>query len=120
VRSLLLAAKPSRYAPLFELVNTGLRRGEALALHWSDIDLDAKLLRIRGTLARGRRAHSDRHEDAEVSPGGTPVPHCGAAAARGTRQSGRAAESGSMWQPTPHVFTTELGGPAIRAMRCVR
>ena len=53
VRSLLLAAKPSRYAPVFELlVNTGLRRGEALALHWSDIDLDAKLLRVRGTLAR--------------------------------------------------------------------
>jgi len=39
VRSLLLAAKPSRYAPLFELlVNTGLRCGEALALHWPDID----------------------------------------------------------------------------------
>jgi integrase len=53
VRSLLLAAKPSRYAPLFELlVNTGLRRGEALALHWSDIDFDEKLLRVRGTLAR--------------------------------------------------------------------
>ena len=53
VRLLLLAAKSSRYAPLFELlVNTGLRRGEALALHWSDIDLDAKLLRVRGTLAR--------------------------------------------------------------------
>jgi integrase len=46
VRSLLPAAKPSRYAPLFELlVNTGLRRGEALALHWSDIDFDEKLLR---------------------------------------------------------------------------
>jgi integrase len=40
-------------APLFALlVNSGLRRGEALALHWSDIDLDAKLLRVRGTLAR--------------------------------------------------------------------
>jgi integrase len=53
VRSLLLAAKPSRYAPLFELlVNTGLRRGEALALHWSDIDFDEKLLQVRGTLAR--------------------------------------------------------------------
>ena len=53
VRSLLLAAKPSRYAPLFELlVNTGLRRGEALALHWSDLDFDEKLLRVGGTLAR--------------------------------------------------------------------
>ena len=40
-------------APLFALlVNSGLRRGAALALHWSDIDLDAKLLRVRGTLAR--------------------------------------------------------------------
>ena len=40
-------------APLFALfVNSGLRGGEALALHWSNIDLDAKLLRVRGTLAR--------------------------------------------------------------------
>jgi integrase len=53
VRSLLIAAQGSRYAPLFALlVNSGLRRGEALALHWSDIDFDAKLLRVRGTLAR--------------------------------------------------------------------
>jgi integrase len=49
----LIAAQGSRYAPLFALlVNSGLRRGEALALHWSDIDFDAKLLRVRGTLAR--------------------------------------------------------------------
>jgi integrase len=53
VRSLLTAAEGSRYAPLFALlVNTGLRKGEALALHWSDVDLDEKLLRVRGTLAR--------------------------------------------------------------------
>ena len=53
VRSLLTAAEGSRYAALFALlVNSGLRRGEALALHWSDIDFDAKLLRVRGTLAR--------------------------------------------------------------------
>ena len=49
VRSLLAAAEGSRYALL---VNSGLRRGEAPALHWSDIDLDAKLLQVRGTLAR--------------------------------------------------------------------
>ena len=51
VRTLLIAAKPSRYTPLFELlVNTGPRRGARLA--WSDIDFDEKLLRVRGTLAR--------------------------------------------------------------------
>ena len=94
VRSLLLVAKLSRYAPLFVLlVNTGLLRGEALALHWSDIDLDAKLLWVRGTLARVSGELVDRNEDAQVSPSGPPLPHCGAAAARRTRQSeGRAAE----------------------------
>ena len=53
VRLVLGAAQTSRYAPLFALlVNTGLRRGEALALRWSDVDLDASVLRVRGTLAR--------------------------------------------------------------------
>lgn len=50
---MLSAAQSTRYAPLFELlVNTGLRRGEALALQWSDVDLEAGTLRVRGTLAR--------------------------------------------------------------------
>lgn len=31
---------------------TGLRRGEALALRWSDIDLDNATLRVAGTLSR--------------------------------------------------------------------
>lgn len=53
IRRVLEAARTSRYAPLFALlVNTALRRGEALALRWSDVDLDAGVLRIRGTLAR--------------------------------------------------------------------
>jgi len=43
VRALLEAAQTSRYVELFTLmVNTGLRRGEALALRWPDIDLDHK------------------------------------------------------------------------------
>ena len=50
---MLSAAQSTSYAPLFELVvNTGLRRGEALALQWSDVDLEAGTLRVRGTLAR--------------------------------------------------------------------
>lgn len=39
-------------AELFEvLVGTGLRKGEALALHWSDVDLDERVLFVRHTLS---------------------------------------------------------------------
>ncbi len=34
------------------MLATGLRRGEALALHWRDVDLDAGMLRVRWTLTR--------------------------------------------------------------------
>jgi integrase len=33
-------------------VHTGLRRGEALALKWHDVDRRERLVRVRGTLAR--------------------------------------------------------------------
>jgi integrase len=41
--------------PLIELyevfLGTGMRRGEALALHWRDVDLDARMLFVRYTLS---------------------------------------------------------------------
>lgn len=38
--------------PLFEvLIGCGLRRGEALALRWSDVDLDGRVLQVRQTLS---------------------------------------------------------------------
>lgn len=40
-----------RHGPLFEtIVGTGLRRGEALALRWADIDFDHRTLQVRRTL----------------------------------------------------------------------
>ena len=73
-------------------MNTGLRRGEALALHWSDIDFDAKLMRVRGT----RRVAGELVVTETKTPRSRrviPLPCCGAAAARRARQSeGRAAE----------------------------
>jgi integrase len=53
VSALLRAAEGSRYHPALALIaGTGLRRGEALALHWSDVDLDAGTLAVTSTLAR--------------------------------------------------------------------
>lgn len=41
-----------RLAELFELIiGTGLRRGEALALRWSDVDLDRRVLRVRRSVS---------------------------------------------------------------------
>lgn len=53
VNKLLLCAEGLRYRDVLVLVAaTGLRRGEALALHWSDVDLDNGTLTVRGTLGR--------------------------------------------------------------------
>ncbi|HET9301244.1 MAG TPA: tyrosine-type recombinase/integrase [Propionibacteriaceae bacterium] len=127
VRSLLLASKPSRYAPLFELlVNTGLRRGEALALHWSDIDLDAKLLRVRGTLARVAGELVVTETKTPRSRRVIPLSPTAERLLRDVRANQRVERlrAGSMWQSTPYVFTTELGEPcdsrnALRALKVV-
>ena len=46
------AAVADPLTELFELiVCTGMRKGEALALHWADVDLDVRLLFVRWTLS---------------------------------------------------------------------
>ncbi|MCG2807119.1 MAG: tyrosine-type recombinase/integrase, partial [Coriobacteriia bacterium] len=53
VTRLLDAAKGSRYHCLLALIAaTGLRRGEAAALKWKDLNLKTGTLHVRGTLAR--------------------------------------------------------------------
>ena len=52
-RQLVDAARDNRYYVAVKLLaETGLRRGEALALRWDDIDFDQQKLWVRGTLAR--------------------------------------------------------------------
>ncbi|MFF5758963.1 tyrosine-type recombinase/integrase [Streptomyces longwoodensis] len=56
VKALLKTARLHRlYALWLLLVSTGLRRGEALALTWSDVDLNAGTLRVRRNVQRIRR-----------------------------------------------------------------
>jgi integrase len=125
MRSLLVAAEGSRYAPLFALlVNSGLRRGEALALNWSDIDFDAKLLRVRGTLARVDGELVVTETKTAKSRRVIPLSPTAEKVLRDmrTRQMAERLRAGSMWQPTPYAFTTELGEPcdprnAMRALK---
>lgn len=50
VSRLLQAAESSRYHPLLAFIaGTGVRKGEALATRWSDVDLEACTYRVRGT-----------------------------------------------------------------------
>lgn len=48
-------ASPTRFAPLFVfLLSTGMRRGEALALTWADVDLHERIVRIERSLVFAR------------------------------------------------------------------
>jgi integrase len=54
--SLLEAARDTRvHIPVLVAVTTGLRRGEVLALRWSDIDLDNSTLTVRRSVEQVKR-----------------------------------------------------------------
>jgi integrase len=125
VADLLRAAEGGRYASLFALlVHTGLRRGEALALQWSDVDLARGILRVRGTLSRidgglvvtePKTAKSKRFVPLS-EPAERLLHQVHAAQAEERRLAG------STWRQTGFVFTTEFGEPcdprnAFRALR---
>jgi integrase len=123
--ALLESAKGSRYRPVFELLaNTGMRRGEAMALRWSDVDLTNHLARVRGTLTRvdgelvvtpPKSARS--HRTIPLSAGALAVLKL-----IKVRQAHERLHAGSAWVDTGYVFTTEAGGPcdprnALRALK---
>ena len=114
VQKVLDAAQGSRYAPLFALlVNTGLRRGEALALKWADVSWDEGVIRVRGTLARINGALVVQDTKTEKSRRAI---HMFVDLERLLKsiKAGQAADrlkAGSLWVSTGYVFTTELGEP---------
>jgi integrase len=57
VKALLPALEErAMYAPVVTALFTGLRRGELLALRWSNVDLDAKVARVREALEETQSA----------------------------------------------------------------
>ena len=104
--------KDSRYAPLLRLLAaTGLRRGEALALGWSDVDLTNGLLPVRGTLSQVNGHLVISEPKTERSRRDVPLSPRTVALLRSVKAS-QAAErlkAASIWVQTGLVFTTESG-----------
>jgi integrase len=113
-QALLEAIKGDRLECLFRvMLATGLRRGEALALHWSDVDLDAGLLRVRWTLSRTSQGLQLDEPKTDKSRRTVPLPRSAIETLRAhrTRQMEEQRTAAGAWQEHGLVFTTEIGTP---------
>ncbi|MBO1750496.1 site-specific integrase [Actinotalea sp. BY-33] len=114
MEAFLEAARPTRAYPLLAFIAaTGVRKGEALALRWSDVDLDGRQVLIRATLARvdGTLVASEPKtaSSRRTLPLSPPVVELLRRLA--TAQEAERAHAGNLWVETGFVFTTETGGP---------
>jgi len=112
--ALLAATEGSRYhTALLLIAETGLRRGEALALTWERVDLDAATLTVTATIARidGKLITSEPKTDRSRRT----VPLSADAVAmlrrHRTAQKHERLRAGERWTDSGLVFCTELGRP---------
>lgn len=114
VRRLLNEAEGERFSPLLVTVAyLGLRIGEALALRWQDVDMDAGTLTVSGTLSRdGSRTLSRSEPKSSRSHRTLPMPEPvrAALAEQRRRQAAERLLCGESWRGTDAVFGTRLGG----------
>ncbi|MGH9214908.1 MAG: tyrosine-type recombinase/integrase [Acidimicrobiales bacterium] len=95
------------------VLRLGLRKGEALALRWDDIDLDAGTLIVRGTLKRRRRGGL-YVDTTKTDAGMRELPLVAGTAEALREHRRRQAERlalGPLWVDSGHVFTSATGTP---------
>lgn len=112
--ALLETLRGDRLEAMYRLMlATGLRRGEALGLHWADVDLEGAVLRVRWTLSRTSTGLELGEPKTEKSRRTVPLPHAAVAALREhrKRQAVEQLAAGQLWERTGLVFTTEIGTP---------
>ena len=111
-KSLLDAAKGDRLEACYVLLlSLGLRRGEALGLRWSDVDLDAAVIVVRQAL----RKVGSRVEIAAVKTTGSrrainlPREVVSILRTHRARQNAERLVAGEVWKDSGLVFTTGIG-----------
>jgi integrase len=112
---LLNAAKGDRLQALVSVaLAVGLRRGEALGLLWSDVDLNEGTVTVSGTLKRRPGIGLVRDTPKTASGRRTiPLPRVcvGALREHKRRQAAERLAAGPGWKMTDYVFTTPIGSP---------
>ena len=113
-RLLLAAVRDNRLEALYSVaLSVGLRKGEALGLHWKDIDFETGTLSVRTSLQRigGRlqlvEPKSSRSRRVIFLPDATVE----ALRRHRARQQQERLLEGPRWHDTGLVFTTKIGTP---------
>ena len=113
-KTLMETAKGSRLEALLTLaVTTGMRRGEILALRWSDIDFEERSLQVRHTVNRaGKYGILENAPKTEKSKRRIMLPQFVLDALKKHRaqQDEIRLQAGPTWQEHNLVFTTDTGG----------
>jgi integrase len=91
-----------------------LRRGEALALRWSDIDLKRREARVTGSLVRQNSALVVSTPKTARSRRTVSLSASAVALLKSVKaaQAAERLKAANLWEDTGFVFTTEFGQPA--------
>ena len=114
VGAFLIATADDRLGPLwFTIAATGCRRGEALALRWSDLDLDKGRASISRTLAWVDKTATFTEPKTAASSRVVPLPAEAVAVLREQRkrQAAERLAAGELWNGLGLVFALEDGNP---------
>ena len=101
-------------APLFELaLNTGARRGEILALRWSDFDTKTNTISISKTsyLSNGVLYENSPKSERSVREIEITQSQSQSLRTHSVRQAEQRLQSGSYWKNNDFIFTNEIGEP---------
>ncbi|MDP9472177.1 MAG: site-specific integrase [Chloroflexota bacterium] len=113
-RAFLAAVRGDRLEALFTVaLALGLRQGEALAMRWDDVDLDAGTIRIRHTVQKINGQWHFTEPKTARSRRSISMPAASIAALRAhqLRQPDERLAAGSRWQEWGLVFPSSVGTP---------